>query len=184
MTNFGIIVGSLRKESYNMKVANYIVKKYSDKANFEIIDIKDFPLFNQDLEDNVPEAVLKARKKTKEKDGIIIISPEHNHSVPGVMQNALDWFSRDDYAMMKKPYLLMGASDGSIGTARMQGHIRQVLNSGAFQMYSMPYNEFLFARIQDNIDEDGNLTNEYTIKKLDRRIDEFIKFTRTIVESM
>lgn len=180
MINFGIIVGSLRKESYNMKVAKYIVRNYSDKATFEIIDIKDFPLFNQDLEDNVPEPVLKARKKVKEKDGIIFVSPEHNHSVPGVMQNALDWFSRDDYVMMKKPYLLMGASDGSIGTTRMQGHIRQVLNSGAFQMYSMPYNEFLFARIQDNMDEDGNLTNEGTIERLDKKIDNFIKFAKLI----
>ncbi len=183
MIKFGIVVGSLRKESYNMKVAEYIVKKYGEKANFEIIDIKDFPLFNQDLEDNVPEAILTARKKVKEKDGIIFVSPEHNHSVPGVMQNALDWFSRDDFVMMKKPYLLMGASDGSIGTARMQGHMRQVLNSGAFQMYGMP-KEFLFARIQDNLDEDGNLTNEYTMEKLDKTIDTFIKFTKTIVESM
>lgn len=180
MINFGIIVGSLRKESYNMKIAKYIVRNYSDKANFEIIDIGDFPLFNQDLEDNVPKPVLKARKKVKKKDGIIFVSPEYNHSVPGVMQNALDWFSRDDYVMMKKPYLLMGASDGSIGTARMQGHIRQVLNSGAFQMYSMPYNEFLFARIQDNMDEAGNLTNEGTIERLDKKIDEFIKFTQLI----
>lgn len=183
MIDFGIIVGSLRKESYNMKVANYIVKNYSDKANFEIVDIKDFPLFNQDLEDDVPKAVLKARKIIKEKDGIIFVSPEHNHTVPGVMQNALDWFSRDDYVMMKKPYMLIGASDGSIGTARMQGHLRQSLNSGAFQMYGLP-KEFLLARIQDNIDEDGNLTNEYTIKKLGKTIDDFIKFTKTIIKSM
>lgn len=184
MLNFGIIVGSLREESYNMKVAKYIVKNYSDKANFEIVDIKDFPLFNQDLEDNVPEPVLKARRKVKEKDGIIFVSPEHNHSIPGVMKNALDWFSRDDFVMMKKPYLLMGASDGSIGTARMQGHFRQVLNAGAFQMYSMSNNEFLFARIQDNLDEDGNLNNEGTIERLDKKIDDFITFTKAIKECM
>lgn len=180
MKNIGILVGSLRKESYNMKIARYIVKNYSEKANFEIIDIKDFPLFNEDLEVNVPKAVMKARKEVKEKDGIILISPEYNHSISGVMKNALDWFSRDDYAMMKKPYLLMGASDGTIGTARMQGHIRQVLNSGAFQMYSMPYNEFLFARVQDNIDEKGNITNEGTIRRLNSKIDNFIKFIEVI----
>lgn len=74
------------------------------------------------------------------------------------MQNAIDWFSRDDYVVMKKPYLLMGGSDGSIGTARMQSHFRQVLNSGAFQMYGLP-NELLFARIQDNLDDDGNMAH-------------------------
>ena len=181
MLNFGILVGSLRKESYNMKLAKYIVKRYSDKANFEIVDIKDFPLFNQDLEDDVPKAVLEARKKIKEKDGVIFVSPEHNYSVPGVMQNALDWFSRDDFVMMKKPYLLMGASDGTIGTARMRGHFRQVLNSGAFQMFGMS-GELLFARIQDNLDEDGNMTNEGSIKRLDRKIEDFIDFTKKIVD--
>lgn len=180
MFNFGIIVGSLRKESYNMKIAKYITKRYSDKANFEIVDIKSFPLFNEDLEDDVPESVLQARKKIKEKDGVIIVSPEYNYSIPGVMKNALDWFSRDDYAMMKKPYLLMGASNGSIGTARMQAHIKQILSAGAFQMYSLPYNELLFAKIQEHIDKDGNLTNEGSIERLDKKIDDLIDFTEMI----
>ena len=182
MINIGILVGSLRKESYNMKIAKYIMKNYSQKANFNLVDIKDFPLFNEDLEDNVPESVLKARREIKEKDAIIIISPEYNHSIPGVIKNALDWFSRDDYAMMKKPYLIMGASSGTIGTTRMQSHIRQVLNSGAFQMYSMPYNEFLFARIQDNIDEEGNLINEGTVKRLNKKIEDFIRFVKMITQ--
>ena len=180
MLNFGILVGTLRKESYNMKIAKYIVKRYGNKANFEIVDIKEFPLFNEDLEDNVPKAILESRKKIKEKDGMIIISPEYNYSIPGVMKNAIDWFSRDDYVMMKKPYLLMGASNGSIGTARMQAHIKQILSAGAFQMYSLPYNELLFARIQDNMDKDGNLTNEDSIKRLDKKIDNFIDFTEMI----
>nr|WP_300006298.1 NADPH-dependent FMN reductase [Tissierella sp.] len=180
MLNFGILVGSLRKESYNMKLANYLIKRYSDKANMEIVDIKEFPLFNEDLEKDVPEAVLESRRKLKEKDGVIIVSPEYNYSIPGVMKNALDWFSRDDYVMMKKPYLLMGASNGSIGTARMQAHIKQILSAGAFQMYSQPYNELLFARIQDNIDKDGNITNQGSIERLDKKIDDFIDFTNLI----
>lgn len=184
MINIGILVGSLRKESYNMKIAKYIVENYKSRANFQIIDIKDFPLFNEDLEDNVPEPVLSARRQVKTQDGIIIISPEYNHSISGVMKNALDWFSRDDYVMMKKPYLLMGASDGRIGTARMQGQLRQVLNSAAFQMYSMPYNEFLFARIQDNMDEDGNLTNEGSIRRLNNKIDSFVDFIKVIKEKL
>ena len=183
MLKFGIIVGSLRKESYNMKIAKYIIKRYSDKADFEIVSISDFPLFNEDLEDNVPESVLEARRKIKEKDGVIIVSPEYNYTIPGVLKNAIDWFSRDDYVMMKKPYLLMGASNGSIGTARMQAHIKQVLSAGAFQMYSLPYNELLFARIQDNIDEDGNLTNEGTIERLDKKIDDFIDFTKMVINN-
>ena len=180
MLEIGILIGSLRKESYNRKIAEYIIKNYSEEFNFQVIEIRDFPLFNEDLEGDVPESVLKARKKVKEKDALIFVSPEYNHSISGVLKNALDWFSRDDFPMMKKPYMLMGASSGTIGTARMQGHLRQVLNSGAFQMYSMSDNEFLFARIQDNLDEEGNLTNERTIKRLDRKMREFKEFIQRL----
>ncbi len=183
MFEIGILVGSLRKESYNLKIAKYLIKHYSDKANFEIIDMKNFPLFNEDLEENVPEAVLAARGQIKNKHGIIIISPEYNYSISSVLKNALDWFSRDDFVMRKKPYIMMGASSGTIGTARMQGHLMQVLNSYAFQMYSMSGNEFLFARIQDNMDEDGNITNEGTIKRLNKKIDDFLKFVKVINDS-
>ncbi|WP_101773393.1 NADPH-dependent FMN reductase [Peptostreptococcus faecalis] len=184
MLNIGILVGSLRKESYNMKIAKYIVDKYPEKANFEIVEIRDFPLFNSDLEEDVPESVLRAKSIIKDKDGIIIVSPEYNHSIPGVLKNALDWFSRGEYVMMRKPYMIMGASMGSIGTARMQGHLRQVLNSPSFKMYSISENEFLYASIQKNIDEKGKLTNERTIAKLDKKIDDFLKFTKVVKEEL
>lgn len=180
MLEIGILVGSLRKESYNMKVARFIKKTYGDLAKFEIIDIRDFPLFNEDLESAVPEPVLAARRQVKHKDAMIIISPEYNYSISSVLKTALDWFSRDDYVLRRKPYMLMGASDGTIGTARMQGHVLQVLNSGAFQMYSMPGNEFLFARIQDKMDQDGNLIHEPTLRRLNRKMDGFIQFINTI----
>lgn len=182
--NFGIIVGSLRKDSYNRKIANFIMKTYAELANFELIEIKNFPLFNEDLEANVPDVVLKARAAIKSKDGIIIVTPEYNHSIPGGIKNALDWFSRDDYCMMKKPYFIMGASMGTMGTARSQDHIRQVLNSGAFQMYSLPNNEFLFATVQDKLDEEGNLIDAYALNKLSKRINEFIKFTDVVQTSL
>lgn len=178
--DIGIIVGSMRKDSYNLKIGKYIINNYMDLANYEIIDIKEFPVFNEDLEKDVPKSVLEARNKIKEKDGIIFITPEYNHSIPGGLKNALDWFSRDDYCLMKKPYLLMGASDGTIGTTRSQAHLRQVLNSGAFQMYSISNNEFLFAKVQDKIDENGNIINDYTLKKLNGKLNDFNKFIDAI----
>ena len=178
--SIGIIVGSLRKESYNMKLAKYIVDRYRDLANFKIIEIGDMPLFNEDLEDDLPKSVWKARREIEDKDGIIFITPEYNYSISGVLKNALDWFSRDDYVLMRKPYIVMGASNGSIGTTRAQSDLRKILNSGAFKMYSLSGNEFLFARIQDKMNEDGDLIDEGTIKRLDKRIDEFIKFISLI----
>ena len=177
----GIIVGSLRKESYNRKIADYIVKNYSDLADLEIIEIKDFPLFNEDLEgDNTPEIISSTRANLKEKDGVIIVTPEYNYTIPGPLKNALDWFSRDNLPLMKKPYMLMGASMGSIGTARAQLNVREILNSTAFKMYSLPNNEFLFANISKNMDEEGNLTNERSVNKLASRMKEFISFVEMV----
>ena len=171
-----VLVGSLRKDSYNMKIARYIQERYKDDMEFNIVDLGSYPVFNEDLEKNVPENIKKDREDIKSSDGVLIVTPEYNHSIPGGLKNALDWYSRDNFCMMKKPYLLMGASTGSIGTARSQAHLRQVLNAGAFQMYSFPGNEFLFANVQDKLDDDGNIVDEGTLTRLDKRIKEFKNF--------
>lgn len=170
----GILVGSLRKESYNRMIAKYIIKNYSDLADLEIIEIDQFPLFNEDLEASPPEVIDESRKHIKTLDGIIVITPEYNYSIPGPLKNALDWFSRDNYPLMGKPYFIMGGSTGTMGTVRAQLVVREILNSGAFKMKSVSNNEFLIANIQENIDEDGNLTSTRTIKKLDGKMKELI----------
>lgn len=180
MYKVGIIIGSLRKDSYNRKLGEYIIEKYRKLAEFTEISIEKFPLFNEDLENNIDREVIMAKELIKEQDGVIIISPEYNYSIPGPLKNALDWFSRKDYPLMKKPYLLMGASSGSIGTARCQRDLREVLNSGAFKMYSPPANEFLLARIQDKTDEEGNLIDPETIKRLDKKIESFLDYISLI----
>lgn len=178
--DIGILVGSLRKDSYNMKVARYIKDRYKDLAKFTIVDIGGLTLFNEDLEENLPPAVVELRKEVDQQDGMIFITPEYNYSLSGVLKNALDWLSRDTFPLMKKPYMSMGASSGSIGTTRAQSDLRRILNSGAFKMYSMAGNEFLFANIQDNMDDQGRISNEGTVKRLDRTMEEFLDFVKLI----
>lgn len=120
------IVGSLRGASINRIVyENY---RELNAGLFEIEEglISDIPLYNADL-DQEPESVKKLAKQIKESDGVIFFTPEYNYSVPGVLKNAIDYLSRNESEPFnEKPAAILGASPGTIGTARMQYHLRQI----------------------------------------------------------
>lgn len=174
--NIVALVGSIRKDSYNMQVANFMKERYEEKLNINILPLNDIPMFNEDIEENPPEVVKEFKEKIKNSDGILFVTPEYNHSIPGVLKNALDWCSRVERVMANKPSFIIGASNGSIGTARCQAHLRQVLNTGGIAVKNLPTNEMLIKNVQDKFDGD-KLTDETTIKYLDRTVDRFIDWT-------
>lgn len=175
-----IIVGSLRKNSYNKALANHIKERYGDRLDFETLDIGELPFFNEDIELSPPEIVIELRRQIREADAVLIVSPEYNYSVPGVLKNALDWFSRVERVMLNKPSMVMGTSTGRFGTVRGQNHLRQILNSSGIGAINLPGNEVQIANVSGKIDEKGKLIDESTIKLLDRRIDSFIKWIEKI----
>jgi len=103
-----MIVGSLRKNSFNRCLAQEIESLIGSRAEIVHIDIASFPFMNQDIEFPAPEAVRRAREAVMEADGIWICSPEYNHSIPGVLKNALDWLSRPMDAERKIPSAIKG----------------------------------------------------------------------------
>ena len=127
MVKIVALVGSLRKESYNGYLAKAMQYRYQDRIDFEIADIASLPFYNQDEELNPPQVVKDFKKKVAEADGVIIITPEYNWSVPGVLKNALDWLSRVDKVLINKPVMTAGASPTALGTVRCQLHLRQIL---------------------------------------------------------
>src|SRR5260221_2047335 len=119
--------GSLRKNSYNraaLKVAQSLVP---EGAEMEIITLDEIPLYNQDYENDEPPPVRTFKEKIRQADALFIVTPEYNYSMPGVLKNAIDWASRPhgDNAWDGKPAAMMGASPGTLGTARCQYHLRQ-----------------------------------------------------------
>lgn len=174
------IVGSLRKESYNKKVALFMQDRYKEKLDMEILYLNEIPLFNEDIEKNPPEVVKVFKEKIKESQGILIVSPEYNHSIPGGLKNALDWCSRVDRVMLNKPVFMVGASNGNVGTARMQGQLHQILNAPGLAALTLPGNHVLIPNVQDDFDENGNYSNEKTIKYLDKVVDNFIAWAEKI----
>jgi chromate reductase, NAD(P)H dehydrogenase (quinone) len=168
------LVGSNRKESYNRKLTKYIQKRYQEKVDIEILAIEDLPMYNQDDELDPPSIVKEIKNKVLESDGILIATPEFNHSIPGLLKNAIDWFSRVEKVMVKKPVMIVGASPGVLGTARAQMHLRQILNSPGVSALTLPGNEVFIGAVQEKIDESGKLIHEPTIQFLDTVMGNFI----------
>lgn len=124
-----VIVGSLRKDSFNRKLAEALVKLAPEDVSFDILRIDDLPLYNQDDDANQAESVLRLKREIKAADGLLFVTPEYNRSVPGVLKNAIDHASRPygDSAFSGKPAGVLGVSVGAIGTALAQQHLRNVL---------------------------------------------------------
>lgn len=156
--------GSLRNNSYNKYLLNICQELMPENSELEILDIKDFPMFNQDLEDNYPETVKNFKNKIKNSDGVLIVTPEYNYSIPGFLKNAIDLASRPygDNSFNGKPVAMMSTSIGMIGGARAQYHLRQ-----AFTFLNMiPVNkpEVIIPFAPQKFDENGKLNDKNSIK--------------------
>src|SRR5215813_1958531 len=145
------IAGSLRRGSYNRAALRAATELAPKGATVETFELDGIPPFNQDEEQNPPAKVTELKRRIREANAILFVTPEYNWSVSGVLKNAIDWASRPrgDSAWNGKPVAIMGASTGAIGTARAQNHLRQmaffvflpsILLSGfMFPFRGMPY---------------------------------------------
>jgi chromate reductase len=174
------IVGSNRKESFNKRLTLFIQKRYKGQAEIELLPIEKLPMYNQDDELTPPSIVTEIKTKVLQSDGILIATPEYNHSIPGFLKNALDWFSRVDKVMVKKPVMIVGATPGVLGTVRAQVHLRQILNSPGIGALALPGNEVFIGNINEKLDASGELIHEPTIQFLDSVMNNFIGWVEKV----
>ncbi|MCQ6280632.1 NAD(P)H-dependent oxidoreductase [Bacillus sp. EB600] len=170
------IVGSIRKDSYNLKLAQYIQKRYQERFELEILNIRELPFYDQDIENNPPEVVINFKNKVKNADAVLWVTPEYNGTVPGVLVNVIDWLSRVDKVMIGKPSWIMGASMGNLGTVKAQMHLRDILFSPGISSPLLPGNEVYVGAVHTKLDEAGNMTDESTVQFIDSVVDNFIKW--------
>ncbi len=126
------LVGSLRRGSYNRMLYEAAIEVAPAGMTFAEADLRSLPLYDDDVrvEQDYPEPARRLRADIAAADGVLIVSPEYNHTVPGVLQNAIDWSSRPpDQPFQGKPVAIMGASTGRLGTVRMQHTLRTTLDS-------------------------------------------------------
>ena len=124
-----VIVGSLRKDSFNKKLADAVIKLAPPDLVFRQVQISDLPLYNQDDDANQAEPVKRLKNEIRDSHGVLFVTPEYNRSIPGVLKNAIDHGSRpyDRNVWDGKPAGIIGISIGPNGTAMAQQHLRNVL---------------------------------------------------------
>ena len=171
----GVIVGSNRRESINAKLAHAVATLGADRADFEFIAIGDLPLYNQDLEAELPQSVVRFKSQIAAADGLLFVTPEHNRSIPALLKNAIDWGARPygQNSWSAKPAAITGTSPGAIGAALAQVHLRQILGIlGVLVMGGEAYISFK----PGVLDSNGNIIDESTRGFLKAFVDQLATF--------
>jgi len=155
-----VVIGSLRKDSFNRKMADAIEKLAPSEFTFHKVRIDDLPLYNQDDDTHQAESVKRMKDEIKDAQGLLFITPEYNRSIPGVLKNAIDHASRPpgQNAWGGKPAGILGVSPGVIGTAMAQQHLRNVLSALNVRTLAQPD---AFIQAKDGLfDETGGIGPE------------------------
>lgn len=157
-----VLVGSLRKESFNRKIANEFLKMAPESLEMEIVEIGHLPLYNQDYDENSPKEYVEFREKIKSMDAFLFVSPEHNRSISAALKNAIDIASRPwgENLWAGKPGGVATTSISSIGAFGANHSIRQSMVF--LDVYMMQQPEAYIGNAYDLFDENNNLRSEDT----------------------
>lgn len=160
--NVSVLIGSLRKESFNRKMAMNLVSLAPKSMNLEILEIGHLPMYNQDLDENPPEAWREFRQRLNRFDGVIFVTPEYNRSVPGVLKNAIDIGSRPYGKSVwdGKPAAVMSVSPGATGGFGANHHLRQSLVFLNMPVMQQP--EAYIGHASDLFGDQGAITKDST----------------------
>ena len=174
------IAGSLRRESYNRGALRAAQQLIPEGATLDVFELDGIPGFNQDKEQNPPEKVAELKRRIVEADAILLVTPEYNYSIPGVLKNAIDWASRPygESAWNGKPAAIMGASIGGIATARAQYHLRQIMVF--LNMFPLNQPEVMIGNAAERFDAQGNLTDDTTKEYIRKLLENLVEWTRRI----
>ena len=176
----GYLIGSLRKDSHNRKLANALIKLGPPDFNFKELRIGDLPLYNQDDDRSQAPEVQRLKSELRTVDAVMFVTAEYNRSVPGVLKNAIDHASRPygQSAWAGKPAGIIGASIGAIGTAVAQSHLRTIL--AYLDMPTLGQTE-AYIHVRDGFfDEAGNIAHPETRKFLHGWMDKYAAWVKRL----
>ena len=173
------IAGTNVAHSTNLKLLQYMQKHFSDQAIIDLVDLQPLPAFYQyDRGETIPQAVESLADQIEASDGVIISTPEYDHSIPAVLKNMLEWLSSVRRPFVDKPVMITGASYGVLGSNRAQAQLRQILDSPELRARIMPSSEFLLGHSLQAFDDDGELADPLKVKQLDQCFEEFQLFVQ------
>lgn len=174
------IAGSLREASYNRATLIAAKELAPPGVALEVATLAGIPPFNEEIENQPPQAVVLLKQKIRAADAILIATPEYNYSIPGVLKNAIDWASRPygDSAWSGKPVAVLGASIGTLGTARAQYHLRQVFVF--LDMHPLNQPEVMIAKAGERFDKSGRLTDEKTRQLIGEQLQKLVAWSQRL----
>ncbi len=157
-----VLVGSLRRESFSRKIAKVLISLAPKTLALELVEIGQLPLYNEDLEQHLPDSWREFREHIRGYDGVLFVTPEYNRSVPGLLKNALDVGSRpkEQSVWNGKPAVVVSVSPGAISAFGANHHLRQSLVY--LNMPTMAQPEAYIGRVKELLDADGKLVNDST----------------------
>jgi chromate reductase, NAD(P)H dehydrogenase (quinone) len=171
-----VLVGSLRKESFSLKIANAVAKLAPASLKLEVTTLHGLSFFNQDLEGNPPADWLALREKVQASNGVIIITPEYNRSIPGVLKNAIDVISRPygKSSFLGKPVGIVSNSPGPLGGVSAAKHLQNILPGISGPILGQP--EIYLNAVGDAFDEKGECTKDTLKTVLEQYLAAFAAF--------
>lgn len=176
------ITGSLRVDSLNTYLLKNVEAHLPTDTTFELLPIDDVPFYNEDLDnDNKPATVITLIEAIEQADALIFATPEYNHSIPGVLKNAIDWASRPAFqsSMKNKPCAILAASMSPVGGARAQADLKNVLSSTLSEVY--PSVEYLLPNAHEKMSATGELVDEQAARRLKHYVSGFIEWAQRTV---
>ncbi|HBY90356.1 MAG: NAD(P)H-dependent oxidoreductase [Ruoffia tabacinasalis] len=176
------IVGSNAVESYNRLLLQFIQKHFNKLIDLDIVEIDQVPLFNQSDDQTQSPVIQDIAKRIEASDGVIIATPEHNHTIPAALKSLIEWLSFKIHPFENKPVMIVGASYFSQGSSRAQLSLRQILDSPGVNAIVLPGNEFLLGNVKEAFDEENNLKDQGTINFLASCLEKFIRFIKVVSE--
>jgi chromate reductase len=164
-TKVAVIVGSLRKESVNRQFAQALAKLARPKLDLRIVEIGDLPLYNQDLETELPVAVVRFKQQIASADAVLFVTPEFNRSFSAALKNAIEWGSRPwgRTSWAGKPAAVVGATLGTVGTAAAQSQLRSVVSAVGMALTAQPE---IYLNFREGLIVDGEITDESLVAVL------------------
>lgn len=174
--NVVVIAGSLRKESFTLKIAHALAKLAPATLKLDVVTLHDISFFNQDLEAAPPADWLAFRDKLQKSNGVLFVTPEYNRSIPGVLKNAIDVGSRPygKSSFLGKPIGIVSNSPGALGGVSAAKHLQNIMPGIAGPIMGQP--EIYLNGVGDAFDDKGQLTKESVQKVLQQYIDAFAAF--------
>jgi len=174
------VAGSLRAGSYNRAALRAAGSLVPAGASLSTFGLEDIPPYNQDAETTLPPAVSELKRAIRQADAVLLVTPEYNFSVPGVLKNAIDWASRPagDNAWEGKPAAIMGVSSGRFGTTRAQLHLRQVFVYLDVHCINKPH--VMIGSAAEAFDTEGTLRDEKARELIRQLLENLVEWTRRL----